>query len=421
MMYRMRRFSLPTRVLATVLVTAMLLAVGHISPVSVSAGRAELEAKLEKLEKQEQQIKNNLANANSNLSASQQRKNLLDSQIDNVKEQLTLLDSRLSSVNAEIAATEAAIKQAQKDIANNEAAIEQTHEELGQRLRTIAKTGNTSALQRLLNTDNYTDYLLKSKAAECIARRDQQIMDELEKTLEKIRQQKVDLEKKKTTLAVNQAEILELKKTSDSKKRQLDTLYSAAQTEVNKLQNTVSSYSDQLKKKQAEIEAADAAIRALITNTGTSGKYNQNMMYWPVPTVRAISSKFGPRWGTNHKGIDVANGPIPIYGENIVAAADGTVIAVNKTNSWGSGWSAGYGYCLIIDHGEDSRGRIVSTMYAHCSKVFAYVGQKVKGGKTVIAQAGATGNVTGPHLHFEVRLNGVQVDPLDGYVSPRVN
>ena len=421
MMYRMRRFSLPTRVLATVLVTAMLLAVGHISPVSVSAGRAELEAKLEKLEKQEQQIKNNLANANSNLSASQQRKNLLDSQIDNVKEQLTLLDSRLSSVNADIAATEAAIKQAQKDIANNEAAIEQTHEELGQRLRTIAKTGNTSALQRLLNTDNYTDYLLKSKAAECIARRDQQIMDELEKTLEKIRQQKVDLEKKKTTLAVNQAEILELKKTSDSKKRQLDTLYSAAQTEVNKLQNTVSSYSDQLKKKQAEIEAADAAIRELITGTGTSGKYNQNMMYWPVPTVRAISSKFGPRWGTKHKGIDVANGPIPIYGENIVAAADGTVIAVNKTSSWGYDWSAGYGYCLIIDHGKDSRGRIVSTMYAHCSKVFAYVGQKVKGGKTVIAQAGATGNVTGPHLHFEVRLNGVQVDPLDVYVSPRVN
>ena len=214
---------------------------------------------------------------------------------------------------------------------------------------------------------------------------------------------------------------MELKKTSDSKKRQLDTLYSAAQTEVNKLQNTVSSYSDQLKKKQAEIEAADAAIRELITGTGTSGKYNQNMMYWPVPTVRAISSKFGPRWGTKHKGIDVANGPIPIYGENIVAAADGTVIAVNKTSSWGYDWSAGYGYCLIIDHGKDSRGRIVSTMYAHCSKVFAYVGQKVKGGKTVIAQAGATGNVTGPHLHFEVRLNGVQVDPLDGYVSPRVN
>lgn len=422
MMYRMRRLSLSAyRLLALLLVVATLLAAGYLSPAPVAAGRAELEAKLEQLEKQEKEIKNNLANANSDLSASQQRKNLLDSQIDNVKQQLDLLDGRLAAVNADIAAAEAAIKKAQQDIADNEAAIQETHAQLGQRLRTIAKTGNASALQRLLNTDNYTDYLLKSKAAECIARRDQRIMDELEQKLAKIREQKTALEKEKTVLAANQAEILNLKKTSDSKKRQLDTLYTAAQTEVNKLQNTVSSYSSQLKKKQAEIEAADAAIRELITGTGTSGKYNQNMMYWPVPTVRAISSKFGPRWGTNHKGIDVANGPIPIYGENIVAAADGTVIAVNKTNSWGSGWSAGYGYCLIIDHGKDSRGRIVSTMYAHCSKVFAYVGQKVKGGKTVIAQAGATGDVTGPHLHFEVRLNGVQVDPLNGYVSPRVN
>ena len=60
-------------------------------------------------------------------------------------------------------------------------------------------------------------------------------------------------------------------------------------------------------------------------------------------------------------------------------------------------------------------------MYAHCSSVKVSVGQKVVGGKTVIAQAGKSGDVTGPHLHFEVRENGVKVDPLDGYVSPNVN
>ena len=120
------------------------------------------------------------------------------------------------------------------------------------------------------------------------------------------------------------------------------------------------------------------------------------------------------RWGKLHKGIDIANGSIPIYGQNIVAAADGVVIYANKTNSWGGG----YGYYIMIDHGKDSKGRTITTLYAHNSKVHVSVGDKVTGGKTVIAQAGSSGNVTGPHLHFEVRVNGTCVDPIaNGYLK----
>lgn len=408
------------RAMASVLTAVLLLSMGSTLPVAADR-RQELESQLAALEKQEAAIKKNLAAANSDLSSSQYRKNQLDAQIDNVCAQIELLDGQLSTINSNIRKKQAAIQNAQEDIVAKEAAIQDTHEKLGQRLSTIAKKGNVTALQRLMNTENYTDYLLKAKAAACIAERDQTIMDDLEKELVVIRQKKQELEKEKAALAEDKEAVEKLKSQSDSKKKQLDTLFAAAQTEVRNLQSTVSDYSRQLKDKQKEIAAADAAIEALIKSTGSTGSYNNAMMFWPVPTVRALSSTYGPRWGTIHKGIDIANGPIPIYGENIVAAADGVVIAVNKTSKWGYGWSAGYGYCVLIDHGKDSKGRQVNTMYAHCSKVLVSEGQRVVGGKTVIARAGSTGNVTGPHLHFEVRLDGKATDPLNGYVSPHVN
>jgi len=403
------------RFLALGMTLVLLMGMGGVLPAS-AATKSELEQKLESLEKKEQQIKNNLANTSAELSASQQRKNLLDSQIDNVEAQINLLEEQLSNLGNKIAAKELAIQQATTDITAKEQAIEATHTALGQRLKAIAKSGNMSALQRLLNTENYTDYLLKSKAAECIADHDQAVMDELAAALEEIQQQKTKLEQEKKEIQSQQAEIKSLKGTSDKKKRQLDTLYAAAQSEVKKLSSSESYYKQQLAATKKEIEKTDAAITALINSTGSTGNYNSRWMYWPVPTVRAVSSFYGERWGTWHKGLDIANGPIPIYGENIVAAADGTVIYANYTSTWGGG----YGYYCIVDHGRNSKGQIVSTLYAHCSKMYARVGQKVTGGKTVLAKAGRTGDVTGPHLHFEVRLNGVQVDPWN-YVRPTIN
>ncbi len=410
------------RLAALLLAVLLLLGAAEGSTVPVRADKmSELENKLDELEQKEKEIKKNLANASSDLSASKERKELLDSQIDNVMEQIDLLESQLKEVNGQIDTKLAEITQAEADIAEKEAAVETTHALLGQRLRAIAKTGNLSAIQRLLNTENYTEYLLKSKVAECIARQDQQTMDELEAALEEIHAQKAELELEKIAIEAEKAQLEELKKESTKKKKQLDTLCAAAQSEIRKLQSTVSDYNSDLKETQKKIEEADAAIEALIKATQSTGRYDQSMMYWPVPTVRAISSYYGPRWGTMHRGLDIANGPIPIYGENIVAAADGVVIAVNYTSWYGTGWSYGYGYCVIVDHGVDSKGRTIHTMYAHASKMFARVGDKVIGGKTVLAQAGKSGDVTGPHLHFEVRVDGVRVNPYGTYVHPNVN
>ncbi len=408
---------LSSRRALAVMMAVVLLITGSAVWTASAATKSELEQKLEQLEKQEAQIKNQLASAKNDLSASQQRKNLIDSQIANIQQQIELLDSQVESMNKQISTVEGQIAQAEKDIAAKKAAIADTREKLGVRLRAIAKRGNVSTLQMLMDTENYTDYLLKSKAMQLIAERDQAAIDTYEQEMAQIGVEQDALADKKADLEQQKKKLESVRATSTAKKEELDVLYAAAQAEVRNLQSTVSGYNSQLAAKQKEMEATEAEITKLIQNTTSTGKYNAEMMYWPVPTVRAISSVFGTRWGTMHRGIDIANGSVPIYGQNIVAAADGTVIYANYSSTWGGG----YGYYCIVDHGVDSQGRSVTTLYAHCSKMYARVGQKVVGGKTVLAQAGSTGNVTGPHLHFEVRLNGLSVNPLGTYVSPNVN
>lgn len=115
-------------------------------------------------------------------------------------------------------------------------------------------------------------------------------------------------------------------------------------------------------------------------------------------TNYVITSRVGPRWGRNHNGIDLA---IPV-GTSVYSAASGTVLQ--------SGWNGGYGISVYVDHGNGFIAR-----YGHLSESCVTVGQTVSQGE-IIGLSGNTGNSTGPHLHFEMRLNGGVVDPLD-YVS----
>lgn len=415
------------RIRLTALLSILVLVIGmtgsFATPTVAAPTVDELEAQIKDLQQQEKEIKGELAAVGSDLSASKKRKELLEAQIDNAVEQITLLDQRIAATEQELAQKEQEIADAELMIAAMNGSITDIHDQLGDRLRAIAKTGNLSAIQRLLNTDEYVDYLLKSKAAQCISEHDQKLIDELTAELEKIELAKEELGRQKAELDTRKAELLDLKAQADEKKKELDVLCAAVQSEIRNLQNTVDGYNDELKAVQKKIEEADAEIERIIKESQSVGKYDQDMMYWPVPAVRNISSYFGPRWGTQHKGIDISEGAVPVYGQNIYAAADGVVLKVNYTNSWGSGWSYGYGYCVLIDHGVDSQGRKVTTMYAHCSKINTNIreGATVKGGETILGQVGKTGDVTGPHLHFEVRLDGTRVNPYPNYVHPDVN
>jgi murein DD-endopeptidase MepM/ murein hydrolase activator NlpD len=116
---------------------------------------------------------------------------------------------------------------------------------------------------------------------------------------------------------------------------------------------------------------------------------------WSVPVHGyTVTSTYGPRWGTNHPGVDLA---VPT-GTPVYAAHSGTVTL--------AGWDGGYGNGVEIDDGGG-----ISTVYGHNSSVVVSAGQQVRRGQ-LIAYAGATGDATGPHVHFELRRNGTAFDPV---------
>ncbi len=121
---------------------------------------------------------------------------------------------------------------------------------------------------------------------------------------------------------------------------------------------------------------------------------------WPLPGVTTISSPFGQRWGRLHSGIDISCGGV--YGRTIVAADSGTVTTVKNSPS-------GYGLHVIINHSNG-----YTTLYAHCSSVLVSAGQTVSKGQA-IAKVGNSGRSTGPHLHYEIRVNGTAKNPMNWY------
>jgi murein DD-endopeptidase MepM/ murein hydrolase activator NlpD len=176
-----------------------------------------------------------------------------------------------------------------------------------------------------------------------------------------------------------------------------DTLAAARRLKRSALQSsreTREEYLNEVEALAAQSATLAAAIRDAQAGAGSAGTGTPSPagLIWPVngPVV----SGFGMRWGRLHEGIDIAAST----GTPIWAAAAGTVIH--------AGWLGGYGNLVVVDHGNG-----LATAYAHASAILVAVGQQVSQGETV-SLVGSTGNSSGPHLHFEVRVNGIAVDPL---------
>ena len=380
----------------------------------LNAQQKELEKKSDELKKQSDELKKQLANTNDNLEDSQARLKNMKSQVDNARQQLENINQRLSSLNSQISGKNSEIAAKESAISQKEANIQDASDKLNERLRALSKRGNLSSVQMMLSTEEYAEYLIKSKMLERIAENDQKALNDMEAELTKIKADKSALETDKQALADRKKQEQTLQNEASAKKKEMEKLYKAIQAEEKKILAQANNYKAQIEKNKKLLDDIDKEIQKIIASKSNNNSQYSGTMFWPVPTVRNISSGFGSRWGTVHRGIDIANGSVPIYGEKIYAAESGTVIYSNYTSTWGGG----YGYYCIVDHGLDSKGRRISTLYAHTSKMYARVGDKVTRGKTVLALAGDTGNVTGPHLHFEVRVNGVAVDPIkNGYVS----
>jgi Peptidase family M23 len=164
-------------------------------------------------------------------------------------------------------------------------------------------------------------------------------------------------------------------------------------TDEQKMVDRVASYTYRLKRPNPEFNLGN-----LIDNV----KQNENGFYWVLPYTNNITSTHGTRLDpftkepAFHKGIDIADSGV--HNQPVISALDGTVIYAGNLGD--------YGNLVVIDHGKG-----LETRYAHLNSINVRTGQKVKG-SDVVGRVGTTGNSTGSHLHFEIRVNGEAVDPL---------
>jgi murein DD-endopeptidase MepM/ murein hydrolase activator NlpD len=180
-----------------------------------------------------------------------------------------------------------------------------------------------------------------------------------------------------------------------SSQQQLATARQSKRDTLSSVQENEREFLHEVEGLQAASQALAAKLRAVASSSGGPTHGSSSGLIWPVNGP--ITSPFGWRWGRMHEGVDIG---VP-YGTPIHAAAAGTVVYC--------GWMSGYGNLVAIDHGGG-----LSTAYGHQSSIAVGCGQSVGQGD-VIGYVGCTGHCFGPHLHFEVRVDGSPVDPL-GYL-----
>lgn len=344
-----------------------------------------------------------LSDVQSQMNEAQHRKELAEEQIGSVSELLRQIQSELdvalnelhaievqqSQVNAQIQQTEVELTAAQK-------CLDERERILNKRLRDVYMHGKLNYLEVILGAKNFTDFANRLEFLKRIVSADLNLITEIRAERELILQKKQQLEVQRQQLAKLQAEA-EAKKTVVENKKQ-DQLIVLARLQDEKAL-AEASYAEL----QATSQDIEARIRARQQQGASAGQvvHGSGVFIWP--TSGPITSPFGyrihPIFGTQiyHSGIDIGVDT----GTPIMAADSGVVVEAD--------WLGGYGYAVVIDHGNG-----LSTLYGHNSELAVSPGQSVQQGQ-VIAYAGSTGYSTGPHCHFEVRVDGSPVDPM-GYL-----
>lgn len=346
----------------------------------------------------------------SNLDDLRDEQDNLDSQIEGTKDQISEIESRAKETSKQIEDLDKKLNQAtidlenvEKELADIEEQIVITTEELeaaerdleerrdtfNKRIRVMYINGNSGYLELLLSSNDIKDFLSKQELVESIAEHDRELIKFMKETRDTIDAKKLELEAQRASVEITKSKI-------ESRKKDLDQATREKQDLMGRLAIDKKALEEQVDKLIDEAKELEAKIVKLMRNTGP---YSGGKMEWPAPGYYRITSEFGYRIHPIlkvkklHTGMDIG---VPTGGD-IVAAAAGTVIY--------SGSLGGYGNTIMIDH----NGGIV-TLYAHNSRLVAKEGQVVARGD-VVAKAGSTGMSTGPHLHFEVRKNGVYEDP----------
>ena len=343
------------------------------------------------------QIRNNIKNKQQELNESRAKEKSLGDQVNSLEQQINSKQSDIDELEASISEAQAKLETLEEELAAAEEKVNTQNENLNDRLRNMYKNGSVGFIDVLMDSGSFSEFLNNLSLVEKVYTSDQDVLEELQKAYDEIDAKKKEIE----TL---QAELSESKATMEEQKSSLE----ADKASVEKKKSEIAADSAETQRELDKLEADAQALTSSIRNSGSSSsssKYNGGIMAWPVPSCHTVSSGYGgrihPTTGKDkfHGGLDIPGS----YGSAIVAANSGKVI-------WAGNRGDSYGNYVIIDHGGG-----VSTLYGHSSKVLVSTGQRVSRGQR-IANVGSTGRSTGPHCHFEVRINGSRVNP-----NPYVN
>lgn len=413
------------RILCAMLCVCMI-SIPMAIPTTVSAedSISDLEQQLQQLEQENEKYQKILDDTKSDIAEKEEYKSALVSKVQVLDEKIAVTREKISSLNDDI-------KEKQDAYDKGLSEVEDQFDALANRLRILYMSGNATDLEIIFGAKDFSDLIDKMELVKSLANSDKELISEIQTKLDELSTKKESLEADKKDLETQQASLKsdqdEFNKLISDNDEILKNLYASNSEAQNSLESAALQ-SDEIEAKISEYYAAQkaAAERAAqasqsSSSSGSSSSGSSSVIVpsgsgfaWPTPGFVSRSSEwFEDREVYNHGGIDIAGAGI--MGTPVVAAADGTVVATNSscTHNWGKSYSCGcgggYGNYVMISH---AGGKM--TVYGHLTSLTVSSGQSVSRGQ-VIGYVGSTGNSTGPHLHYECRLNGVRYNPMSEY------
>lgn len=389
----MKYNTIKSRLVATILTGIVVLG----TPLYIVAEDEDLTNQLDSIQQQVNQQNSIKADAETVIVSVSEQLRQIEEQLRQAQQQLESIQQQRVAVENDITVNEKLLAEAQKRLEGRESVFYK-------RVRDIYINGRLSYLDVVIGSKDFSDFANRLEILKRIIDSDIKLIDEIKK-------ERAEIAARKQALEQSRAKLVELEKAAVAKQAEIEQKKKEREVVLQKAQNdraTAMQAVEELNASSAQITAllkARQAERAAAAAQQSAPSYSwvqgSGQLGWPVSGE--ITSPYGyrthPIWGTTiyHSGIDIGVDE----GTPVHAADGGTVV-------W-SGWMGGYGYAVVIDHGNG-----MSTLYGHNSELAVSEGQDVSKGQ-VIAYAGSTGNSTGPHVHFEVRISGDPVDPM-GYL-----
>ncbi len=342
-------------------------------------------------------IEEKLAEYKQNASAQSEIADLLNQQLEVLDRQVRDTQAAIDNTTAQITQTQAQIDAMQIELDEATANLVSYQKQLEERMAVMYMYGNSGYLEVLFGSESFSDFISRATAISSIINYDNEIARKLKETEKLIEAKKAEIETAKATLETTLAE-------QKAAQQELADQEAEKQATMAEIRETEAYWTALAKQEEEEAAALRRIVAMESSNTDFANTYTT--FIWPIPGEYSITSPFGwrihPIYGYSkfHSGTDIGAD----WNDHIVAPANGRVILAE--------YYGGYGNCVILDLGCDTDGNQYKMLFAHMNALNVSEGQIVTQGE-VIGFAGMTGTATGVHLHFEVIINGVEVEPMN--------